>query len=452
LNLRDGGMTHQREDEDWTERDALQTLRPAQRTSSRAAGGSTDAASGVAAERTLEWSKSEEPAHDRSAHPDAPHAEPRGVSEPQTAGETKSAPRGRSRRRAIVYGVALLAVVAGAGGYLYLDHDGRFQSTDDAFFAARQSSIAPKVGGYLSAVPVTDNQHVAAGALIARIDNRDYRVALAQAEAQVGVAQAGIRTIDSQIAAQNSQIAAAQAQVDQAEAALTFAGQQADRYQRLAQTGSGSVETAQQSSSQLNQQRASVAAAKATLAGAQRQIDTLNSQRASAVANLGLATAQADQARLNLSYTAVTAAEPGRVANLTAAVGQLAQPGAGLAMFVPDDVWVVANFKETQLDAMLPGQPVEITVDAYPDRILHGHVASIQPGSGTAFSLLPAENATGNYVKIVQRVPVKIVVDDLPADLPLGPGVSVVPTVRVNPAPSLYERLKAGVQRLTGRA
>jgi membrane fusion protein, multidrug efflux system len=139
----------------------------------------------------------------------------------------------------------------------------------------------------------------------------------------------------------------------------------------------------------------------------------------------------------------VTAAQPGRVVNLTAAVGQFAQAGTNLTMFVPDEIWVTANFKETQLAAMRPGQPTTLRIDAYPRRAIHGHVASIQPGSGTAFSLLPAENATGNYVKIVQRVPVKIIIDDPSADVALGPGMSVVPSVRVDPAPSLLERLRA---------
>ena len=129
--------------------------------------------------------------------------------------------------------------------------------------------------------------------------------------------------------------------------------------------------------------------------------------------------------------------------NLTGAVGQFAQPGTNIAMLVPDQVWVTANFKETQLDAMRPGEPVTLNIDAYPERAIRGHVASVQPGSGTAFSLLPAENATGNYVKIVQRVPVKIVMDNPPADVALGPGMSVVPTVRVNADPSLYERLRS---------
>jgi membrane fusion protein, multidrug efflux system len=144
---------------------------------------------------------------------------------------------------------------------------------------------------------------------------------------------------------------------------------------------------------------------------------------------------------LNLSYTTVTAAQSGRVARLTAAVGQFAQGGTSLSMFVPDEVWVTANYKETQLAAMRPGQPADVRIDAYPDRPVRGHVDSVQPGSGTAFSLLPAENATGNYVKVVQRVPVKIVMENPPTDVAVGPGLSVVPRVRVVPEPSLYERL-----------
>ena len=180
---------------------------------------------------------------------------------------------------------------------------------------------------------------------------------------------------------------------------------------------------------------------------AQRQIDTLKAQRASAEATLAQAQAQRDQAELNLGYTTVIADQPGRVVNLTGAVGQYAQAGTNLTMFVPNEIWVVANYKETQLDRMRPGQPAMIEIDAYPERDFHGHVASVQPGSGTAFSLLPAENATGNYVKIVQRVPVKIILENPPIDVSLGPGMSVVPTVRVDPSPSLYERLKASAEQ-----
>jgi membrane fusion protein, multidrug efflux system len=355
---------------------------------------------------------------------------------------------GEQRRNGLLHrplvlaiGAVLLAAALG-GGYVYLDYAKHFQSTDDAFVAARQTALAPKVSGYLTAVPVTDNEHVAAGDVIARIDDRDYRIALEQAEAQVAAAQAGIDNIDAQLQVQQAQISANEAQVDQAQAALVFAQQQAQRYQHLAQTGFGTVQNDQQWNSQQHQQEAALRSAQATRKLSQRQIEALKAQRNSALANLAQAQAQRDQAQLNLSYTTVTAAQPGRVVNLSAAVGQFAQPGTNLTMFVPDQIWVTANFKEIQLDRMRSGQPVTLQIDAYPERAIRGHVDSVQPGSGTAFSLLPAQNATGNYVKIVQRVPVKIVMDDAPSDVALGPGMSVVPTVRVDPKPSLLERLR----------
>jgi membrane fusion protein (multidrug efflux system) len=280
----------------------------------------------------------------------------------------------------------LLTVATAAAGYLYWDYSQHFESTDDSFVAARQFAIAPNVAGYLTEVPVTDNQHLSAGDVIARIDDRDYRIALNQAQAQLAHDQA----------------------------VLAQAQKNLGRYQYLAKTDS----IAQQ---QVDDQTFAVEQDKATIALDQANVDT---------------------AQLNLSHTVVTAAQPGRVVSLSAAVGQYAQPGTNLTMFVPDQTWINANFKETQLDAMRPDQPVTLTIDAYPDRTIRGHVASVQPGSGTAFSLLPAENATGNWVKVVQRVPVKIVMDNAPADVALGPGMSVETTVRVNPRPSAYEQLK----------
>ena len=212
-----------------------------------------------------------------------------------------------------------------------------------------------------------------------------------------------------------------------------FAQEQAARYGTLTKEGWSSRQTGELATSQLYQQQAALRSAQADLTVAQRQFEALKAQRNSAVASLRQAKAQRDQAQLNLSYTTVTAAQPGRVVQLGAAVGQFAQAGTALTMFVPDQIWVTANFKETQLDAMRPGQPATLEIDAYPERTVHGHVASVQPGSGTAFSLLPAENATGNYVKIVQRVPVKIILDNPPTDVALGPGMSVVPTVRTDP-------------------
>ena len=362
----------------------------------------------------------------------------------QMDGDSGDAHRtGFLRRRPLASVLGLILVVTATGlGYLYWDYARHFETTDDAFIAARQFSIAPKVTGYLTAVPVTDNQHIAAGDVVARIDDRDYRIALAQSQAQVAAAQASIHNIDAQISVQEAQINAGQAQVEQAQAGLIFAQEQAARYEDLAQKGAGTIQNEQQYSSQLRQQQAALASAQANLKVAQRQLESLKAQRDSAVANLAQAQAQRDQAQLNLSYTTVAAAQAGRIVSLGAAVGQFAQQGTALTMFVPDEVWVAANYKETQLDAMRPGQPVTLEIDAYPERTIHGHIASIQPGSGTAFSLLPVQNATGNYVKIVQRVPVKIVLDNPPTDIALGPGMSVVPTVQIDPTPSLYQRLR----------
>jgi membrane fusion protein (multidrug efflux system) len=370
--------------------------------------------------------------------------------DPRAAGANGGEPRKGLRRRhpiAVAAGAVLIVVLAVGSGYLYWDYAQHFESTDDAFVASRQIAIAPKVSGYVIQVPVTDNQHVAAGDVIARIDDRDYRIALEQAQAQVASAEASIQNIDAQITVQRAQIIASQAQVDQAQATLVFAQQQAVRYRELAQRGAGSEQNAQQYISQLRQQEAVLRSAQAALSVAQRQIEALKAQRSVAQASLAQATAQRDQASLNLSYTTVTAAEPGHVVSLTAAAGLFASAGTSLTMFVPDEVWVTANFKETQLDAMRPGQPASLPIDAYPERAIRGHVASVQSGSGTAFSLLPAENATGNYVKVIQRVPVKIIIDNPPADVALGPGMSVVPSVRTNTAPSLYERLTSSMDR-----
>ncbi len=378
---------------------------------------------------------------------EAPPPEKLLLEEPAAADETpsKKAPRGVfAGRRARLGGVALLAlIVAVSAGGLYVDYSSRFATTDDAFIAARQFAVAPKVPGYLTSVPVTDNQHVATGDVIAHVDERDYRVALALAEAAVSAAQAGIANIDAQLQVQQAQITASETQVKLGEARLVYAQQQSERYGELAKEGWSSRQTGELALSELYQQQAALANARANVTVAHRQLESLKAQRNSAVASLQQEQARRDQAQLNLSYTTVTAAQPGRIVQLGAAVGQFAQAGTALSMFVPDEIWVTANFKETQLDAMRPGQPVSFRIDAYPDREIHGHVASVQPGSGTAFSLLPAENATGNYVKIVQRVPVKVVIDHPPTDVALGPGMSVVPTVRTDPTPSLYERLRS---------
>jgi membrane fusion protein (multidrug efflux system) len=370
-----------------------------------------------------------------------PERDPEQKSEPNKthdAGDQSQAPpkqpslRDRLREHwilAVTGGCVLLIAVI--GGLAYWLNERHYESTDDAFIAARSFSVAPKVSGYVTDVPVTDNQHVKAGDLLARIDERDYKIAVDQAQGQVAVAQANIDNYQAQIDSQREQINQAKAQLDQAQAQLLFAQQEEARSRDLVQKGAGTVQTEQQNRSNLQAQQANTTRAKAAVVAAELGIKTLQTQLEGARASLQQAQAQLDQAKLNLGYTNIVAAQPGRVVKLSGAVGTFVTAGQSLMMFVPDDIWIVANYKETQLTDMRPGQSVEFTIDAYPDRKLIGRVASVQPGSGTAFSLLPAENATGNYVKVVQRVPVKITVDNWPADVAIGPGMSVVPWVKV---------------------
>ncbi|RAX38210.1 HlyD family secretion protein [Rhizobium tropici] len=328
--------------------------------------------------------------------------------------------------------VVLAALIVGAwfGWKIYFYP---YESTDDAFVAARSFSVAAKVSGYVAEVPVTDNQHVAAGDVILRIEPRDYQIALDQANGQVEVAKAAVDSAGAQIEAANASVDVARAQQNSAAAALQYAQQESARQQQLVKSGSGSVQAVQQAASTLQQDQASLAQMQANVTSALKNKTVAEAQKSSALASLKQAEAQAEEAQQNLSYTTITAAQPGRVVRLTGAKGQYIDAGQAISTFVPDEIWITANFKETQLTDMRPGQPVELTIDAYPDHKLHGKVASVQPGSGTAFSLLPAENATGNYVKVTQRVPVKIVVDKWPADVAIGPGMSVVPTVTVRP-------------------
>jgi membrane fusion protein (multidrug efflux system) len=326
---------------------------------------------------------------------------------------------------------AVVLTAALVGALLYWLEVRHYESTDDAFVAARSFSVASKVGGYVTDVPVTDNQHVNAGDLLAKIDERDYRIAIDQANAQVASAKANIANVEAQIDSQREQIKQAQAQLEQAQAQLQFAQEEFKRAEELVEKGAGTVQRQQQTRSDLQAQQANTERAKTAVTSAQLGIRTLQAQLEGAKAQLEQSQAQLDQAKLNLQYTNVVAAQSGRVVKLSGAKGTFVTAGQSLMMFVPDEVWVVANYKETQLRDMRPGQPVEIRIDAYPSYKLTGHVDSVQPGSGTAFSLLPAENATGNYVKVVQRVPVKIVVDNWPSDLPVGPGMSVVPWTRV---------------------
>jgi membrane fusion protein (multidrug efflux system) len=334
------------------------------------------------------------------------------------------------RSHPIAVAVASVAVFAGViGGILWYLDSRHYTNTDDAFIDGRPISINLEVTGNIVQVPVTDNQIVRVGDLLVQIDDRDYRAAVDLAQAQMDQAQANVENFSAQVYAQESQIAQTETQVVQAQATLDFSKQQNTRYQDLVEKGSGTVQRAQQATSEFQANSAALATAQAAKTVADRQINVLKAQRKNAQAQFSQAQAQKATADVNLTRTALHATADGRVARLTAAVGQLATPAQGVMILVPLDVWVTANFKETQLADIKVGQPVDIAIDAF-GRNFPGHIESVQSGSGTAFSLLPAQNATGNYVKIVQRIPVKITFDQRP-DVQLGPGMSVIPRVTI---------------------
>ncbi|MEI9413783.1 HlyD family secretion protein [Mesorhizobium sp. Cs1321R2N1] len=361
------------------------------------------------------------------AEPIAPERETRN----KEAVEQKPSLLGFPRRHPYA-SVAILIVLllAAVGLVMWWLNARQYESTDDAFIDARTITVSAEISGRITDLAVTDNQPVKAGDVLLRIDDSDYRASLKQADAGVASAQADIVDVGAQIAAQNAKIDEAQKQMAQAQAALDFAKAEDQRNRELLAKGTATQQQAQQAASTLRQDQAALDSAQANVAAAKSQVAVLQAQAKSAEAKLDQAKASQNQASTMLSRTTVTAPVSGRATSISVANGTYAQPGQVLMMFVPDEVWVKANFKETQLDLMRPGQPVDIDIDAYPERSFHGRVDSIQAGSGTAFSLLPAENATGNFVKVVQRVPVKIVFDKAPGVL-LGPGLSVVPTVKV---------------------
>ncbi len=332
----------------------------------------------------------------------------------------------------VVLGLAAIAGITLASdyGYRYWTVGRYLQSTDDAYVKADYTTIAPKISGYVAEVLVRDNERVAAGQTLARIDDRDFRTALNQARADVESAGAAIRNLDAQIALQQSVIEQQRSDITATEAALQFAQQEQSRYRDLMQTGYGTVQRAQQTEANLRGKTAELQRSRAGLVAAERKVDVLATERDKANAQRDRALASREQAELNLSYTTITAPVDGTVGARSLRVGQFVQAGTELMAVVPlDAVYVVANFKETQLTHVRDGQPVEIAVDGFPGARLTGHVDSLSPASGLEFSLLPPDNATGNFTKIVQRIPVRIALDkDALAGL-LRPGMSVEPTI-----------------------
>ena len=334
-------------------------------------------------------------------------------------------------------GLAVIAgIFAGADYGRYYWTTGRYLvSTDDAYVDAHSALIAPKVAGYISDVLVNDNQTVKAGQVIARIDPRDYQTALDQARANVTAAQANIDTLTEQVGQQTLTIEQAKQAAVSDRAALTFAQQNAQRYAQLARDGFGTVQQAQQTQSDSLQKQATLERDTAGIASARKQISVLQAQLDQARATLAQRQANARQAELNLGYTTIAAPFDGTVGARTVQVGQYVQPGTQLMAVVPmHAVYITANYMETQLTNVRAGQPVTINVDTYSGTVVLGRVESVSPASGQQFALLPPDNATGNFTKIVQRIPVKIELDmNDPLAGQLRPGMSVEPTIDTKP-------------------
>ncbi len=342
----------------------------------------------------------------------------------------------KDRLRRALFATAAVVVLSGASyyGYDYITVGRFLVSTDDAYVKADNTTIAPKVSGYLTQVQVGDNERVRAGDVLARIDDRDFRVALAQTKADVAAAQAAIASKQAQLDAQQAIIDAAKATLDVDKAQLTFAEQENKRYSDLATSGYGSVQNAQQAQSRISSAQATLQRDTANLVSAQKQVDLLKADIVEATAQAARAEAAQAQAELNLTYTTITAPIDGVVGNRTLRVGQFVQAGTQLMSLVPaNGAYVVANFKETQLTDVRKGQAVDIKIDMFPGQLVHGHVDSIAPASGQEFALLPPDNATGNFTKVVQRIPVKIVLDAASqTGIELRPGMSVIPTVETH--------------------
>lgn len=357
---------------------------------------------------------------------------------PQDNGQNGGQKNGKGRRVAII--AVALVLVCGLLWFAYWFAHRNSESTDDAYVQSDIAQIAPRVTGVVAKVFVSDNEHVDKGDPLFTLDPADYNAALAKAEASLETARAKYNASQKKLSLTRQTSAA---DIDNAQAALANAQAEAkrtradaDRYQKLyakdevsRQDLDKATTAAQSAAAKVRQARAQLAQAKA----APDQIAVRESQASSAQAQIAQAKASVQQARLNLSYTEVRAPASGHVSKKSIVAGSHVSAGQSAMSLVEDDPWIKANFKETQLTRMKPGQPVSIEIDAFPDRTFDGRLQSIQSGTGVTFSLLPPQNATGNFVKIVQRVPVKIVFSkpDQLEGLSISPGMSAVPTVNI---------------------
>jgi membrane fusion protein (multidrug efflux system) len=347
--------------------------------------------------------------------------------------EAQPKPVKRSKAKPIIFTILAFAIALGLyEGYQYWT-TGRFMvTTDDAYVQADITILAAKVSGYVASVEVQSNQAVKAGDIIARIDDGDYRLALRSAEGKLATQRSVIDRIGRQIEAARSQVTQAEAEVTAARAEAVRAAADFERQQQLSQSNFASRATYDTAKAARDKGEANVASAQAALAAAKSNVDVLSAQKVEAERTADELQTAVDKAARDLSFTEVRAPVSGVIGNKAVEVGTWVQPGNRLAALVPlNSVHVDANFKETQLADLQPGLKVHIEVDAYPDRDITGTVLSLAPASGSVFSLLPPENATGNFTKIVQRVPVRVAVTpDVAEEGILRPGLSVV--VRVD--------------------
>lgn len=335
------------------------------------------------------------------------------------------------KKKVLVIGLAAALLVALSSGVAWALRDGPAQTTNDAFVAADFTLVAPRVAGQIAVLSVDDNQSVRRGELIAQIDDRDYVAAVAVAQADVATAQAAFDTASASLAQQQALIDQAGAAVDASHARYLFSQADVERYADLAAHGAGTMQNAQQARTRIDTARADVARDTAALKAARQQTAVLTAQRARAHGALQRALAALDTAQLNLSYTRIVAPVDGVVGQRAVRVGAYVTPGTPLLAVVPlDQAYVIGNFQETQLTDVHPGQPVDIRVDAYPGLTLHGQVDSVAPATGVTFAAIAPDNATGNYTKVAQRIPVKIALaHDGNRDGRLRVGMSVVATI-----------------------
>jgi membrane fusion protein (multidrug efflux system) len=341
--------------------------------------------------------------------------------------------RPAGRRRPLLFalgGIVAMGVIA--AGVTYWLQSRNYVSTDDAFIDGYVTQIAPQVAGTVTALKFADNEHVVSGQTLLLIDPRDYQARLAQAQAQQANAVASRQQAEAQIGVLQASLDQARANVAVAEADLVQARQD---YQRFTTINPHAVSQQQvdNATAAFHSAEAKLNAAKQAVAGAEAQLRTGQAQVVAAQAQQQQAEANVATAALQLSYCTIVAPVSGHVAHRNVDVGNYVSPGQALFAIVQDNVWVTANFKETQLSGLKPGQPARISIDAVPGVTFRGRVDSFQPGTGSAFSVLPAENATGNWVKVVQRLPVKIVFDDPRVrQYFLAPGMSVEPSVKID--------------------